>query len=182
MSFDATISRKSANASFAPNASRAASAVSRRVVQTAVSSTSGLACSAGKCDCAAQVERTLAPMNPRRIRCAMNVLLTSGSVTLHPWANGRSTESSRSTNLPCTGHGTKTFEEASMSALSRRHFVVSLAAASSTLLVPHGLRAAMGPNDKFDLLVKGGDVLDPSQNLRAKRDVGLRFGLVEAVE
>ena len=25
--------------------------------------------------------------------------------------------------------------------------------------------AAMGPNDKFDLLVKGGEVLDPSQNL-----------------
>jgi dihydroorotase len=69
-----------------------------------------------------------------------------------------------------------------MSTLSRRHFVASLAAASSTLLVPRPLRAAMGPNDKFDLLVKGGEVLDPSQNLRAKRDVGLRFGVVEAVE
>jgi dihydroorotase len=40
----------------------------------------------------------------------------------------------------------------------------------------------MGPNDKFDLLIKGGEVLDPSQNLRAKRDVGIRFGLVEALE
>ena len=40
----------------------------------------------------------------------------------------------------------------------------------------------MGPNDKFDLLVKGGEVLDPSQNLRAKRDVGIRFGIVEAVD
>jgi dihydroorotase len=40
----------------------------------------------------------------------------------------------------------------------------------------------MGPNDKFDLLVKGGEVLDPSQNLRAKRDIGIRFGVVEAIE
>jgi dihydroorotase len=42
--------------------------------------------------------------------------------------------------------------------------------------------AAMGPNDKFDLVIKGGDVLDPSQSLRGKRDIGIRFGLVEAVE
>ena len=42
--------------------------------------------------------------------------------------------------------------------------------------------AAMGPNDKFDLLVKGAEVLDPSQNLRAKRDIGIRFGVIEALE
>jgi dihydroorotase len=69
-----------------------------------------------------------------------------------------------------------------MSALSRRHFVLSLAAASSTLLLPRSLYSAMGPNDKFDLLIKGGEVLDPSQSLRARRDIGLRFGVVEAVE
>ena len=70
-----------------------------------------------------------------------------------------------------------------MSAMSRRHFVLSLAAVSaSNLLVPRPLPAAMGPNDKFDLLITGGEVLDPSQNLRAKRDVGLRFGRIEAVE
>lgn len=40
----------------------------------------------------------------------------------------------------------------------------------------------MGPNDKFDLVVKGGEVLDPSQNLRARRDVGIRFGVIEALE
>jgi dihydroorotase len=40
----------------------------------------------------------------------------------------------------------------------------------------------MGPNDKFDLLVKGAEVLDPSQNLRAKRDIGIRYGLIEALE
>jgi dihydroorotase len=42
--------------------------------------------------------------------------------------------------------------------------------------------AAMGPNDKFDLVIKGGEVLDPSQNLRARRDVGIRYGVIEALE
>src|SRR5580693_2008330 len=40
----------------------------------------------------------------------------------------------------------------------------------------------MGPNDKFDLVIKGGDALDPSQSLRGKRDIGIRYGLIEAVE
>jgi dihydroorotase len=42
--------------------------------------------------------------------------------------------------------------------------------------------AAMGPDDKFDLVVKGGDVLDPSQQLRGRRDIGIRYGVIEAVE
>src|SRR5262245_39508462 len=66
--------------------------------------------------------------------------------------------------------------------ITRREFLV----ASSSLALAGGplqtATAAMGPNDKFDLVIKGGDVLDPSQNLRAKRDIGIRFGLVEAVE
>ena len=40
----------------------------------------------------------------------------------------------------------------------------------------------MGPNDKFDLVIKGGDVLDPSQALRGKRDIGIRWGMIEAIE
>jgi dihydroorotase len=40
----------------------------------------------------------------------------------------------------------------------------------------------MGPNDKFDLVIKGGDVLDPIQSLRGKRDIGIRYGLIEAVD
>ena len=70
-----------------------------------------------------------------------------------------------------------------MSAMSRRDF---LATAGSFTFAVAGAggpgRAAMGPNDKFDLLIKGGDVLDPSQALRGKRDIGIRFGLIEAVE
>jgi dihydroorotase len=42
--------------------------------------------------------------------------------------------------------------------------------------------AAMGPDDKFDLVIKGGDVLDPSQSLRGRRDIGIRYGVIEAVE
>jgi dihydroorotase len=40
----------------------------------------------------------------------------------------------------------------------------------------------MGPDDKFDLVIKGGNVLDPSQSLRAKRDIGIRYGMIEALE
>ena len=68
-----------------------------------------------------------------------------------------------------------------MTALSRRDFLaLSTSAAAVTLAGP--ARAVMGPNDKFDLVIKGGDVLDPSQSLRAKRDIGIRWGVVEAIE
>src|SRR6202047_5121670 len=69
-----------------------------------------------------------------------------------------------------------------MSALSRRHFLAGSAAAalSGGLLTPAD--AAMGPADKFDLVIKGGDVLDPSQSLRGKRNIGIRWGVIEAIE
>src|SRR4051812_8629817 len=65
---------------------------------------------------------------------------------------------------------------------TRRKFLAgaSLFAASGILAGP--VRAAMGPNDKFDLLIRNGEVLDPSQKLRGKRDIGIRFGLVESIE
>ncbi|MGX1109394.1 dihydroorotase [Bradyrhizobium elkanii] len=42
--------------------------------------------------------------------------------------------------------------------------------------------AAMGPDDKFDLVIKNGDVIDPSQSLRGKHDIGIRWGIIEAIE
>jgi dihydroorotase len=72
-----------------------------------------------------------------------------------------------------------------MSALSRRHFLRfsgSAAAAAMSGRLATSAHAAMGPGDKFDLVIKGGDVLDPSQSLRGKRDIGIRWGLVEAIE
>src|ERR1700716_3307192 len=72
-----------------------------------------------------------------------------------------------------------------MSAFSRRNFLrltgsAAAATLSGGLLTPAG--AAMGPADKFDLVIKGGDVLDPSQSLRGKRDIGIRWGVIEAIE
>jgi dihydroorotase len=69
-----------------------------------------------------------------------------------------------------------------MPALSRRDFLASSASLAITAATAAPARAAMGPNDKFDLVIKNGDVLDPSQSLRGKRDIGIRFGLIEAVE
>ena len=57
-----------------------------------------------------------------------------------------------------------------MAGASRRDFLAgtasfALAAAAGGLVRAQG---AMGPNDKFDLVIKGGDVLDPSQKLRGE--------------
>jgi dihydroorotase len=65
--------------------------------------------------------------------------------------------------------------------IDRRHFLLNLGALAATQALPSAARATMGPEDKFDLLIKGGDVLDPSQHLRAVRDIGIRYGIIEAV-
>src|SRR6478672_10578581 len=67
-------------------------------------------------------------------------------------------------------------------AFDRRYFLQSLAAIATAQALPSVVQAAMGPDDKFDLLIKGGDVLDPSQRLRGVRDIGIRNGVVEAVQ
>src|SRR4051812_5460585 len=69
-----------------------------------------------------------------------------------------------------------------MSALSRRNFLALSTSLAATTLSGRLANAAMGPNDKFDLVIKGGDVLDPSQSLRGKRDIGIRWGAIEAIE
>src|SRR5437764_4283588 len=65
---------------------------------------------------------------------------------------------------------------------NRRRFVLSLTAAAVSASLPGAVRAAMSPTDKFDLLIKGGEVLDPSQKLRGMRDIGIRNGVIEAVQ
>ncbi|MGY4568655.1 MULTISPECIES: amidohydrolase family protein [Bradyrhizobium] len=68
-----------------------------------------------------------------------------------------------------------------MSEFSRRDFLkVTGSAAAAAIARPAA--AAMGPDDKFDLVIKNGDVIDPSQSLRGKRDIGIRWGIVEAIE
>ena len=66
--------------------------------------------------------------------------------------------------------------------VTRREFLAGTTSLAAVAATGPTVFAAMGPNDKFDLVVKGGDVLDPSQSLRAKRDIGIRFGIIEAVE
>src|SRR4051812_18198604 len=65
---------------------------------------------------------------------------------------------------------------------TRRKFLAGAGAVAASGVLAGAVRAAMGPNDKFDLLIKGGDVLDPSQKLRGRRDIGIRFGAIEAIE
>ena len=69
-----------------------------------------------------------------------------------------------------------------MTRQGRRRFVAGMGAALAAGGLSVAVRAAMGPQDKFDLVIKGGEVFDPSQNLRAKRDIGMRFGKIEALE
>jgi len=69
-----------------------------------------------------------------------------------------------------------------MTRQGRRRFVAGMGAALAASGLSVAVRAAMGPQDKFDLIIKGGEVFDPSQSLRAKRDIGMRFGKIEALE
>ena len=72
-----------------------------------------------------------------------------------------------------------------MISIKRRRLIAGMgAAAAGAAAGSFGFtaRAAMGPNDKFDLVIKGGDVLDPSQGLRGRRDIGIRYGAIEALE
>ena len=41
---------------------------------------------------------------------------------------------------------------------------------------------AMGPDDKFDLLIRNANALDAGSGLSGKRDIGIRYGLIQAIE
>src|SRR5689334_5838652 len=69
-----------------------------------------------------------------------------------------------------------------MTSLKRRRLLAGLGAAAVAGALSTPARALMGPNDKFDLVIKGGEVLDPSQGLRARRDVGMRYGFIESLD
>ena len=69
-----------------------------------------------------------------------------------------------------------------MISFNRRQLVAGIGAAFAAGIIGSEARAAMGPTDKFDLVIKGGEVLDPSQRLRGKLDVGIRYGRIEALE
>jgi dihydroorotase len=68
-----------------------------------------------------------------------------------------------------------------MAGISRREWL-KLAASAAALSVVDSKDGWSAPDDKFDLLIKGGEVIDPSQSFRGKRDIGIRWGRIAAVE
>jgi dihydroorotase len=62
-----------------------------------------------------------------------------------------------------------------MISIERRQLITGIGAVFATATMGPVARAAMGPDDKFDLVIKGGEVVDPSQGLRGKRDIGMRY-------
>jgi dihydroorotase len=68
-----------------------------------------------------------------------------------------------------------------VTSISRREWL-KLAASAAMMPLASSVEALTGPNDKFDLLIRGGEVIDPSQSLRGKRDIAMRWGKIEAVE
>ena len=68
-----------------------------------------------------------------------------------------------------------------MDVFSRRDLFKAGLALGALGVLPGAAIAAMGPNDKFDLLIRNANVLDPSQGLAGKRDIGIRYGLIESI-
>ncbi len=64
---------------------------------------------------------------------------------------------------------------------TRREILLASGAAAVGAL-PGAAAAAMGPADKFDLLLRNCNLLDPGQRLSGKRDIGMRYGVIEAIE
>jgi dihydroorotase len=82
--------------------------------------------------------------------------------------------------------------------LSRRDFLLSTTAAAAgtamsapALAGPTLVAQVSGPTPrgftigdpalKYELVIAGGEVLDPSQKLRAKRDIGIKYGQIAAI-
>jgi dihydroorotase len=66
--------------------------------------------------------------------------------------------------------------------LTTRREILLASGAAAVGVLPGAATAAMGPGDKFDLLLRNCNVLDPGQRLSGKRDIGMRYGLIEAIE
>jgi len=64
----------------------------------------------------------------------------------------------------------------------RRHFLKRSAALTALAAAPlaWGQQGVGGP-DKFDLIIRNCDLIDPSQNLRGKRDIGIKNARIAAI-
>jgi len=64
----------------------------------------------------------------------------------------------------------------------RRTFLARTAALGGSIALGAGTSLAQAPDERYDLLIQGGNVIDPSRGLHARADVGLRHGRVAAIE
>jgi dihydroorotase len=67
-----------------------------------------------------------------------------------------------------------------MNNFGRRDFLRTAIAACGTTLVPTAVYANNAT--PFDLLIRGGEVLDPSQRLRGRYDIGIRWGRIVSMQ
>jgi len=65
--------------------------------------------------------------------------------------------------------------------MKRREFL-QRSAALGALLLPSGLAAATAQEKRYDLLIKGGRVIDPSQGWRGPKDIAIQGNRILAVE
>ena len=61
-----------------------------------------------------------------------------------------------------------------MDITTRRQLLQAGASLATLSVLPGAALAAMGPDDKFDLLIRNANLMDPSQGLSGKRDIGIR--------
>ena len=63
-----------------------------------------------------------------------------------------------------------------MNTQARRRFLQQTTALAASLAAP------AHADQRFDLVIRGGEVVDPSQGLRGRRDLGIRWGRIAAIE
>ena len=70
-----------------------------------------------------------------------------------------------------------------MHALNRREFLITstMLGASALAAGPAYAQLGIGGVDRYDLVVRGGQIIDPSQKLNGKFDLGIKHGKVAAI-
>ena len=69
-----------------------------------------------------------------------------------------------------------------MAQLDRRQWLTGASSLCALGALPASALGALDPAERFDLLVRNANVLDPSQGLSGKRDIGIRYGQIRAIE
>jgi dihydroorotase len=73
------------------------------------------------------------------------------------------------------------YREAGMHGITRRDCVLG-SLSGAALLASGAFAQALKTGERYDLVIKGGEVLDPSRNLRGIRDIGIRNAVIATVK